>query len=372
MLLFYFMCLGLFAHVVSALPFNQVDTFTQEPCYKSTDENPATSGSGKTKPSVCASMLSGLMSDLDCTIFLSFMEKHHKKYKVGSKIFQKRYQIFLKSLQRHKHLNTLTTSTNGTVPAYYGVNQFSDLSAEEFSNLYLKSYSTNYTLDKPMKTSTVNNSLPLRFDWKEKKFVTQVKNQLSCGACWAFSIVGAVESAYAIKGHSLEELSVQQVIDCSYLDSGCNGGSTVSALHWLNQTQTKLLRASEYTYKVQTGLCHYFRPTEFGVSINGYEAYDFSCCEEEMMNMLINHGPLAVIVDAVSWQDYLGGIIQHHCSSGEANHAVLVTGFDRTGDIPFWIVKNSWGTTWGKDGYVYIKMGENMCGIADVVSFPLM
>ncbi|NXI71810.1 CATO protein, partial [Anseranas semipalmata] len=189
-----------------------------------------------------------------------------------------------------------------------------------------------------------------------------------CGGCWAFSVVGGIESAYAIKGNNLEELSVQQVIDCSYNNYGCSGGSTISALSWLNQTKVKLVRDSEYAFKAQTGLCHYFGHSDFGVSIAGFAAYDFSGQEEEMMRMLVNWGPLAVTVDAVSWQDYLGGIIQYHCSSGRANHAVLVTGFDRTGSIPYWIVQNSWGRTWGIDGYVRVKIGSNVCGIADTVS----
>ncbi|MED6265182.1 hypothetical protein AMECASPLE_018228 [Ameca splendens] len=87
-----------------------------------------------------------------------------------------------------------------------------------------------------------------------------------------------------------------------------------------------------------------------------------------MMGQLVQFGPLAAIVDAVSWQDYLGGIIQHHCSSQWSNHAVLVVGYDTTGDLPYWIVQNSWGTTWGDQGYVYIKIGSNICGIADSVA----
>lgn len=87
-----------------------------------------------------------------------------------------------------------------------------------------------------------------------------------------------------------------------------------------------------------------------------------------MAKALLTFGPLIVIVDAVSWQDYLGGIIQYHCSSGEANHAVLITGFDKTGGTPYWILRNSWGSSWGVDGYAYVKMGGNICGIADSVS----
>ncbi|NXC18311.1 CATO protein, partial [Corythaeola cristata] len=131
------------------------------------------------------------------------------------------------------------------------------------------------------------------------------------------------------------------------------------------QTKVKLVRDSEYAFKAQTGLCHYFDRSDFGVSIAGFAAYDFSGQEEEMMRMLVNWGPLAVTVDAVSWQDYLGGIIQYHCSSGRANHAVLITGFDRTGAIPYWIVQNSWGPTWGIDGYVRVKIGSNVCGKSD-------
>lgn len=134
------------------------------------------------------------------------------------------------------------------------------------------------------------------------------------------------------------------------------------------QTKVKLVRDSEYTFKAQTGLCHYFPHSDFGVSITGFAAYDFSGQEEEMMRVLVDWGPLAVTVDAVSWQDYLGGIIQYHCSSGKANHAVLITGFDTTGSIPYWIVQNSWGRTWGIDGYVRVKIGSNVCGIADTVS----
>ncbi|XP_075716430.1 cathepsin O [Rhinoderma darwinii] len=302
--------------------------------------------------------------------FLRFMETLGKKYPAGSQLSKDRYNIFLKSLERSTFLNTYAENPGA---AYYGINQFSDLSVEEFTNTYLRSYpSENQDYYVPNKKSLGEKPLPLRFDWRDKKLVTGVKNQLDCGACWAFSIVGAIESAHAITGQPLEDLSVQQVIDCSYLDRGCNGGSTDSALKWLRQSQTKIVKSSEYPFKARTGTCHYFSLTEYGVSIKGYEAYDFSNCEEEMMNLLIWVGPVAVIVDAVSWQDYLGGIIQHHCSSGHSNHAVLVVGFDKTGDVPYWIVKNSWGTSWGIDGYVHVKMGQNLCGIADFVTFPVM
>ncbi|XP_042325324.1 cathepsin O isoform X2 [Sceloporus undulatus] len=271
------------------------------------------------------------------------------------------------SIKRIRHLNSFSTSDNNT--AFYGINQFSNLFPQEFKAIYLQSKPSKvpkYTPGDGLEGT--EKPLPAKFDWRDKDVVTQVRNQGTCGGCWAFSVVGIVESVYAIKRKFLEELSVQQVIDCSYNNSGCHGGSTVTALSWLNQTRVKLVRDSEYPFKAQMGLCHYFTRADFGVSVKGYAAYDLSDQEDKMKKMLIEWGPLAVIVDAVSWQDYLGGIIQHHCSSGEPNHAVLITGYDTTGSIPFWIVRNSWGPTWGLEGYVHIKMGSNICGIADEVS----
>ncbi|XP_010626311.1 cathepsin O [Fukomys damarensis] len=271
------------------------------------------------------------------------------------------------SLNRHRYLNSWFPHENST--ASYGINQFSNLFPEEFKAIYLRSKPSRLPrYPAKVRASIPNTSLPLRFDWRDKHVVTPVRNQQMCGGCWAFSVVGAVESAWAIRGQPLEDLSAQQVIDCSYNNFGCNGGSPVSALSWLNKTRVKLVRDSEYPFKAQNGLCHYFSRSQPGLSIQGYSAYDFSDQEAEMARALLTLGPLVAIVDAVSWQDYLGGIVQHHCSSGSANHAVLITGFDRTGSTPYWIVRNSWGSSWGVGGYIYIKMGSNMCGIADSVA----
>ncbi|XP_077156146.1 cathepsin O [Paroedura picta] len=269
------------------------------------------------------------------------------------------------SVKRIRNLNSLSPSDS--ITAFYGINQFSHLFPEEFRAIYLQSRSSPVPKHIPEPEGT-RTRLPARFDWRDKNAVTSVKNQETCGGCWAFSVVGSIESAYAIKENVLEELSVQQVIDCSYNNHGCNGGSTNSALSWLNQTHVKLVRDSTYSFKAQTGLCHYFSSSDFGVSITGYTAFDFSGLEEEMMQMLVKRGPLVAIVDALSWQDYLGGIIQYHCSSREPNHAVLITGFDTTGSIPYWIVRNSWGHSWGIDGYAHVKIGSNVCGISDEVS----
>ncbi|KAL2089216.1 hypothetical protein ACEWY4_016115 [Coilia grayii] len=277
---------------------------------------------------------------------------------------------FENSLKRHTFLN-IPPKEHTNSSARYGVNQFSYLSTRQFRELYLHAQHETvprYYARRLNQGSHVGRELPARFDWRDEGKVGPVQNQGACGGCWAFSIVGAMESVRAKNGRPLEELSVQQVIDCSYRDQGCDGGSTVRALGWLKETQEKLVKKSDYPYKGTSGICHYFDQSEDGVSVNNFEAYDFSEEEELMKQWLVDYGPLVVTVDAVSWQDYLGGVIQHHCSSHYANHAVQITGYDTTGDVPYWIVRNSWGTSWGIDGYVHIRIGSNLCGIADTVA----
>ncbi|GCB65357.1 hypothetical protein scyTo_0011861 [Scyliorhinus torazame] len=302
-------------------------------------------------------------------LFQRFVVKYNRSYSAGSLQFIHKYHVFQQNVQRHETMNLFSSNFwNESGSAVYGINQFSDMSPEVFRATYLGSRSVQlpkYTL---FSKNAKKLPLPPKFDWRDKNVVTPVRNQESCGGCWAFSVVESIESSCAIKGRQLELLSAQEVIDCSYRDAGCKGGSPINALIWLNQSKAKLVKESVYPFNAKTGLCRYFSRSALGVSITGFKAYSFRYNEDVMMEKLLEWGPLVAVVDAVSWQDYLGGIIQHHCSQGQSNHAVVITGYDATGDTPYWIVRNSWGTKWGVDGYVYIKMGKNVCGIADSVA----
>ncbi|XP_034399320.1 cathepsin O [Cyclopterus lumpus] len=294
--------------------------------------------------------------------FDSFRAHFRRAYEAeGEESNRRRRLHFQDATKRHAYLNSFSTLPQS---AKYGVNRFSDLSQHEFRELYLRASADTAPPFSGLKTQR----LPGKFDWRDKAVVATVQNQEACGSCWAFSVVGATQSVRAIGGWRLQQLSVQQVLDCSFRNNGCSGGSTFQALSWLKQTGVKLVPQSEYPYKAKTGICHFFPQSHGGVAVRNFTSHDFSGQEEAMMSHLVERGPLAVIVDAVSWQDYLGGIIQHHCSSKWANHAVLVVGYDTVGDIPYWIVQNSWGASWGNEGYVYIKIGGNLCGIADSVA----
>ncbi|XP_066505036.1 cathepsin O isoform X2 [Hoplias malabaricus] len=274
---------------------------------------------------------------------------------------------FHASEKRQAFLNSHSKGFNFSTK--YGINQFSHLSQQQFRDIYLRAQpdvAPRYNVSQHGRLGA--GDYPPQFDWRERRAVGPIQNQQSCGGCWAFSVVAAIEAVLVKNGGMLQDLSVQQVIDCAYKSQGCSGGSTVDTLDWLKQTREMLVNETEYPYTAKTGVCQIFPKSLGGVSVKDYAVFDFSGQEERMKERLVDWGPLVVIVDATSWQDYLGGVIQHHCSSRHANHAVLIIGYDTKGDVPFWIVRNSWGESWGDKGYVYIKMGDDVCGVADTVA----
>uniref|UniRef100_A0A8C4QUU5 Cathepsin O n=1 Tax=Eptatretus burgeri TaxID=7764 RepID=A0A8C4QUU5_EPTBU len=270
----------------------------------------------------------------------------------------------------HERLNNLSGNASGV--ARYGVTTFSDLSTPEFEGflgLERASVPPRQILASQVQVQTLD-SLPARFDWREKGVITAVKDQKSCeccGGCWAFSCVEILESAAVHSGQPLRALSEQQVLDCSRHNYGCSGGHVLLALKWLNQTGVRVVEDSRYPFVGAVGPCRNFSSSTSGVRVRNYYWRNYRNCEKTMQAILLKEGPLAITVDALSWQDYLGGIIQHHCSETHPNHAVVVVGYDTTGEIPYWIVRNSWGAQWGISGYVHIRMFENVCGIANEV-----
>lgn len=198
--------------------------------------------------------------------------------------------------------------------------------------------------------------------------VSPVKNQGHCGACWAFASAEVIESAYAIYYNtSVPNLSVQQLIDCSKSvngsNNGCNGGSVCDALRYV--LVDGITYDNMYPLTDKDGMC---RPVPSGKSvyISNYTCEGYINKEDVILNLLLK-GPVAVAIDATTWNNYIGGIIRYHCEAN-INHAVDIVGYDLTGPVPYYIVRNSWGTDFGIDGYLYIEVGKNLCGIAELVS----
>ncbi len=223
--------------------------------------------------------------------------------------------------------------------------------------------------------TTSSNSFPGYFDWRNVSppVVTDVYDQGMCGSCWAFSATENVESQWALQGNSLTSLSVQEVVSCDRAAYGCAGGWPSSAYDFMETNG--LEPASDYKYIgfQPFGMCTY-NASDVIVNITGWANVTTNKNETEMMEKLLSMGPLSVCVDASTWQNYKGGVITK-CGTS-IDHCVLITGFDTVVwngiSYDIWIVRNSWGTNWGINGYVWIQRNVNMCAIAEVVTTAIV
>ncbi|XP_015190710.1 PREDICTED: cathepsin O-like [Polistes dominula] len=323
-------------------------------------------------------------NDKDMKLFENYVARYNKSYRKNPTEYSNRFQRFQRSLRHIEKMNGLRSSQES---AYYGLTEFSDMLEDEFLQQILSSdlsmrgkKHVNATYHCEHRKRKERNHLekraagiPLKVDWRQKGIISPVKSQGSCGACWAFSTVEVVESMYALKNGSLYLLSVQEMIDCARNSNlGCEGGDICSLLAWLKSTKSPILPESNYPFTRMTDTCKLKGAT---AKTPGIKVIDFTCdsfidSEEELLITLATHGPVAAAVNALSWQNYLGGIIQYHCDSAftSLNHAVQIIGYDKSNTIPYYIIKNSWGNAFGDRGYIYIAIGSNLCGIANQVS----
>jgi len=262
-----------------------------------------------------------------------------------------------------------------------GVNEFADLLSSEFRKLYLaapKDFSQKLAAA-AHHTSAVNvGALPASVDWRTKGCVTPIKNQGQCGSCWAFSTTGSVEGQHALSTGTLVSLSEENLVECSSAEGndGCNGGLMDDAFTYIIKNNGIDTEAS-YPYTSGAGAvgkCK-FSAANVGATITGYTNI-VSGSETDLQNASAIVGPISVAMDAglESFQLYKSGIYDPAlCSSTALDHGVLVVGYGTESAGDYWIVKNSWGTTWGMAGYFYLaRNANNKCGVATEASFPLV
>ncbi|OAD61198.1 Cathepsin O [Eufriesea mexicana] len=297
-------------------------------------------------------------SNADSKLFENYVTRFNKSYTNDSSEYEERFKRFQKSLRHIEKMNNLRSLQES---AYYGLTEYSDMSEDEFLVQTLlpdlpvrgekhinASYHRWHHLRQYSNRVKRSAGIPLKFDWRDKGVITPVRSQGSCGACWAFSTVEVAESMFAIKNGTLHSFSVQEMIDCAKNSNfGCEGGDICSLLSWLLITKIQVLPESAYPLVGETD------------------------AEDELLITLATHGPVAAAVNALSWQNYLGGIIQYHCDGSfeNLNHAVQIVGYDKSTPIPHYIIKNSWGSKFGDKGYIYIGIGNNLCGMYSESSF---
>ena len=231
--------------------------------------------------------------------------------------------------------------------------------------------STQQSSKQPEQVSKeLKSSLPSVVDWKAIGKVTNIKNQGRCGSCWSFSATGAIESAYAIKTGELINFSEQQLVDCSTQNNGCDGGLPAVAFQYV--IENGIMRWRDYPYTGQQGTCQYSSKDVVKISSYQYVAPN----ETSLMEAVATIGPISIAINASSrsFQFYGGGIYYDPLvPSYPLDHAVLLAGYGYQNNDNFWYVKNSWGTWWGEQGYVYIKRDDdNYLGVTSCASYPIM
>jgi len=250
------------------------------------------------------------------------------------------------------------------------INEFADLTNSEFKSMYNGYKGGNSAVN--LEINETDIGLPASWDWRNEGAVTGVKNQGQCGSCWSFSTTGSTEGCHKIAGGDLVGLSEQNLMDCSdsYGNEGCNGGLMTAAMQYIIANKGIDTEAS-YPYKAENGKCHY-KADESGATLSSF--VNVRAGSETDLQAKAYEGPTSVAIDAShnSFQFYSSGVYyEPACSSTSLDHGVLVVGWGADNGKDYWIVKNSWGTSWGLEGYIWMsRFRNNNCGIATEATLP--
>lgn len=321
--------------------------------------------------------------------FLEFVDRFQKRYDTEAE-WKFRLSVFSENfvtILRHR-LDHPTSSFQ------LGITPFADLTPEEFKLMYASSYdrqrpSAYDTTDLAgdvntwsagcTSFSTHSTSLPDAIDWRQKNAVSSVKDQGQCGSCWAFSSTGAIEGAWSIRTGQLLDLSEQELVDCAglkYGSEGCNGGQMDGGFKYVMQNGQCAAQAYPYTSGVSKTAGKCANSCDPVVRMSGCR--DVTSKDTFALMSAVAMQPVAVAIEADTryFQLYTGGILDATTCGTNLDHGVLVVGYGEENGKKYWIVKNSWSSSWGENGYVRILRSSDatdagICGIAMEASFPV-
>jgi len=299
-----------------------------------------------------------------------FKLKFSKKYSAEEDAI--RHKVFLSNLELIAQHNK--KFEEGKVHFQMGINKFADMTSSDTS--YLRGYKsagseqlkkTGATFKKPE-----SGDYPESVDWRDQGYVTGVKDQGQCGSCWSFSAVGSLEGQHFAATGDLVSLSEQNLVDCVGASFGCFGGNMVAAFHYIKENGG-IDTEESYPYEAKNNDCRYDAANS-GATCAGHVSIAHD--EEELLAAVVLIGPISVAIDAsnVSFQLYANGVYyEEDCSTVNLDHGVLVVGYGVYEGVDFWLVKNSWGSEWGMEGYIMMSRNrDNNCGIVTEASYPLV
>jgi len=299
--------------------------------------------------------------------FMTYMKKYGKGY-LGVEL-QKRSEIFRRNVLKIEEHNVMYHANKSSY--YLGINQFTDMTQSEFESLltYVPRNDSSVSMD-----SNLSHKMSGSVDWRDQGKVTPVKDQGQCGSCWTFGSIAAIETRYAIKYNKLLSFSEQQVVDCDKNCWGCGGGF-VSSVFGYGQVQG-LCTSEDYPvrYQARESSCHAnqcmpsVKLTAY-VKLATYSRYGPSCVGS-FLNAL-DQGTISISINANRMNLYRGGVYDDTSCPHSRNHAVSIVGYgsDEYGR-DYYIVRNSWGSTWGENGYMRIRRGRNICDMENDGLYP--
>ncbi|KAL5987854.1 Senescence-specific cysteine protease sag39 [Asimina triloba] len=298
----------------------------------------------------------------------NWMAQHGIIYKDAAEK-ELRFKIFENNVEQIEAFNNA-----GGKSYKVGINAFADLTNEEFvaSRNGFKPPPTRAPT--PFRYENVT-AAPASMDWRKKGAVTAIKNQGQCGSCWAFSAVAATEGITKLSTGKLISLSEQELVDCDTKgeDQGCNGGYMDDAFLFI-QHNHGLTTETNYPYTAADGTCDTKKEANHAAAITGHE--DVPVNNEKALLKAVANQPIAVAIDAsgFEFQFYKSGVFQGPCGT-DLDHGVAAIGYGTAADGgKYWLVKNSWGTSWGEEGYIRMQRDvspkSGLCGIAMMPSYP--
>lgn len=300
-------------------------------------------------------------------LFQKFITKYNKKYS-SIEEFMARFKLFSASLNRPVKNKSWKE----------GITKFSDMTYQEFKRTYCNlNYNYLTAVNAKPANFVSNGNAPDEWNWIDQGYLQKVKDQGSCGSCYAFSTIANLEGQYYKKMGKNKAFSEQMIVDCDTEDSGCNGGLMELTFDWI-KSNGGIEAEKDYPYTGRAQKCKADKSLyDPDLKVTGYvklgdpdETWS-PVDEDEIKEFLYKTGPLAIALNADPLMYYSSGIIDadsRECDPEGMDHAVTLVGYGVSNGTPYWTVRNSWGASWGENGYFRMYRGKGVCGINQYIT----